>query len=161
MIEIKHRFTDKVLYTVDGDTLRGADLRGAYLTGADLTGAYLRGAGLRGADLAGADLRGANLEDADLRGASLIDANLIDANLIDAYLAGADLRGAKSILQWQAPQGQKRICYSVKHADRVMHKLGCFWGDTDKSIKAIREKYGDNSMYEQLLVLNAKALECE
>jgi hypothetical protein len=39
-----------------------------------------------------------------------------------------------------------------------MHKLGCFWGNTDEAVKAIREKYGDDSLYEQLLLLNTKAL---
>jgi hypothetical protein len=136
MIEIKHRFTGGVLYTVSGDTLEGADLEGA---------------DLRGANLRGADLEGADLEDADLRGAYLEGANL----------RGAYLRGAKSILQWQSPQGEKRICYSVKHADCIIHKLGCFWGNTDEAITAIHRKYGDNSMYEQLLKLNAQALESE
>jgi hypothetical protein len=126
MIEIKHRFTGGVLYTVGGDTLEDANLRGA-------------------------DLEGADLEDADLRGAYLEGANL----------RGAYLRGAKSILQWQSPQGEKRICYSVKHADCIIHKLGCFWGNTDEAITAIRRKYGDNSMYEQLLKLNAQALDLE
>jgi hypothetical protein len=42
-----------------------------------------------------------------------------------------------------------------------MHKLGCFWGTTEQAIKAIRKKYGNDSMYEQLLVLNTQALEVE
>jgi hypothetical protein len=93
VIEIKHRWDDRVLYTAEnaqdvraalveavreGAYLRGADLQGADLRGADLRGAYLRGADLRGADLQGADLRGAYLRGADLRG---------------AYLRGAYLRG--------------------------------------------------------------------
>ncbi len=83
-IEIKHRYTEKVIYTGkesikatlikavgEGADLEGADLRGADLRGADLRDADLRGAYLRGADLEGADLRGADLEGADLRGAYL------------------------------------------------------------------------------------------
>ena len=42
-----------------------------------------------------------------------------------------------------------------------MHKLGCFWGTTEQAVEAIREKCGNSSMYEQLLVLNAQALEVE
>ena len=97
-IEIKHRYTGAVIFSLDEDGLTikrtvekaveakidlgGADLRGAYLGGADLGGADLRGADLRGADLGGADLRGAYLRGADLGGADL---------------RGADLRGAKGI----------------------------------------------------------------
>jgi hypothetical protein len=114
-IEIKNRFTGKVLFEYENenntikDTLvkaveQGADLRGAYLQGADLRGADLRGAYLRGAylqdaylrgaDLRGADLRGAYLQDADLRGADLRGADLQDAYLRGAYLQDAYLRGA-------------------------------------------------------------------
>jgi uncharacterized protein YjbI with pentapeptide repeats len=108
MIEIKHRYTENVLYACKAETLReavieavaihadlyGADLRGANLYGADLYGADLRGANLRGANLRGADLYGANLRGANLRGADLYGANLRGANLRGADLYGADLRGA-------------------------------------------------------------------
>ena len=104
-------------------------------------GANLRYASLRYADLQGADLRGADLRDADLH--------------------GADLQGAKGAMQWQAPVGIKRICFSVKHDECVMHKLGCFWGDTEKAVTAIREKYGEDSLYEVFLLLQVKALEAE
>ena len=123
MIEIKCRYTGKVLFRAEAKTireaveaavkakadLRGADLRDAdlraanlrdanlrdaVLRGADLRDANLRAADLRAADLRGADLRGADLRGADLRGADLRAANLRDANLRDAVLRGADLRGA-------------------------------------------------------------------
>jgi uncharacterized protein YjbI with pentapeptide repeats len=153
--------------------LMGADLRGANLSRADLSDADLERADLSDADLEranlcdanlmGADLWCANLCDADLSGADLERANLWGAdlrgvNLSGADLSRADLRGATYILRWQAPQGVRRTCYSVKHDKCVMHKLGCFWGTTEQAIKAIRKKYGNDSMYEQLLVLNAKAL---
>jgi hypothetical protein len=78
IFEIKHRFSDAVLFAFETKSLKlcvqaaveqKASLRGAYLRGADLSGAYLSGADLRGADLRGADLRGADLRGADLRGA--------------------------------------------------------------------------------------------
>ena len=156
--------------------LKDADLSRAYLKGAnlscaDLKDADLRGVNLSGADLSDADLRGAYLRCADLKGADLSDADLCGANLSCADLKGADLKGADLsaadlsratyILQWQAPQGVRRTCYSVKHDKCVMHKLGCFWGTTEQAIKAIRKKYGNDSMYEQLLVLNTQALEVE
>ena len=98
-IEIKNRFTGKVIFTHEdanliganliGANLRDANLRDANLEGANLEGANLEGANLRDANLIGANLRDANLEDANLRDANLIGANLIGANLRDANLEGA------------------------------------------------------------------------
>ncbi len=95
MIEIRHRRTETVLWTVEGETLRGADLGDADLGGADLYGADLYGADLTGADLRGADLGGAHLRGAELRGAFLCGAELDGARLRGAYLRGAYLRGAR------------------------------------------------------------------
>ena len=113
------------------------------------------------ADLEGANLEGANLARADLDGADLEGANLARADLKGAYLARADLKGARGILQWQSPQGEKRICCSVKAEDCVMHKLGCFWGTTEEAVEAIRRKYGENSLYEKFLLMQVEALEQE
>jgi hypothetical protein len=98
-VEIKNRFTNQVIKTIDAETLvcanlRGADLWWADLRGADLDSADLHGANLRGADLRRADLYGANLRRADLRGAELHGASLINADLCGADLYGANLRGA-------------------------------------------------------------------
>ena len=60
-MEIKHKLTNEVLLTIEGDSLQGADLKGA-----DLRWANLRGANLQGADLQGANLRWANLQGANL-----------------------------------------------------------------------------------------------
>ena len=114
-IEIKSRYSDKVLFSYESenntikDTLleavrknvdiRGANLcdanlRDANLRGADISSANLYGANLYCADISCADLRYANLGDANLRGANLGDANLRGANLSDADLRGANLNGA-------------------------------------------------------------------
>jgi hypothetical protein len=69
MVEIKHRYSDKVLCA--GETAADAVTR-AVRDKVDLGGADLRGADLRGADLYGANLRGA-----DLRGANLIPSVLL------------------------------------------------------------------------------------
>ena len=69
-MEIKNRWTGKVLKEVDDD-LSGANLSGADLSGAALRYADLSGADLSGADLSGADLRYANLSCANLRGEKL------------------------------------------------------------------------------------------
>lgn len=135
MIKIKNRFTGKVIYRGDFDSLKDC-VEDAVKNEADLREAYLHGADLR-------------------------EAYLYRADLYRAYLHGADLYRAKKIMQWQAPQGEKRICYSVKHDSCVMHKMGCFWGNTEEAVTAIREKYGENSLYEKLCFLNAHALEME
>ena len=119
-VQIKHRYTDAVLFEADvpDDTpsglrtrvalekataasanlrsadLYGADLRGADLGGANLYGANLGDANLNGANLYGADLRSAELYGADLRSADLYGADLYGADLNGADLYGADLRGA-------------------------------------------------------------------
>ena len=149
-----------------GAYLRDTSLEGANLSKANLYGTYFRDAYLYGANLEGANLRYANLYGANLYGAYLTGANLYGAylegaNLEGANLEGANLVGATGILQWQSPQGLKRICYSVKHDDCVMHKLSCFWGTTDEAVEAIRKKYGEGSLYEQFLLMQAEALESE
>ena len=45
-MEIKHKITNEVLLTIEGDSLQGANLQGADLQGADLRGADLQGADL-------------------------------------------------------------------------------------------------------------------
>ena len=123
--QIKHRYTDAVLFECDvpddvqasgmatpytleraaedcanltGANLRGAFLRGANLDCANLTGAFLAGAFLTGANLRGAFLRGANLDCANLRGAFLTGANLTGANLHGAFLRGAYLDGGEKLI---------------------------------------------------------------
>lgn len=109
-------------------------------------------------DLCEANLRWANLCEANLRWADLFGADLFGADLRWADLGWADLRwanllGAKGLLSWQAPTGEKRICYSVSHSNDVMHKLGYRWGNTQSTVNAIRKKYGENSMYERYVWL--------
>ena len=68
--EIKHRYTDAVLYSGRHASLRAA-LEAAVAAGANLDCANLDGAALEGANLAGAALDGANLTRANLDGANL------------------------------------------------------------------------------------------
>ena len=93
-MEIKHKITDEVLLTIEGDSLKGADLQYTNLQGADLQGANLQGANLQGANLLMANLRGVNLQGANLRGVNLQGANLLMANLRGVNLQGANLQGA-------------------------------------------------------------------
>ena len=93
-MEIRHKLTNEVLLTIEGDSLKGANLQCADLRYANLKEANLREANLQCADLKEANLQGADLQDANLRGANLRGANLRWANLQWANLRGANLRGA-------------------------------------------------------------------
>lgn len=112
-IELKHRITGSVLFSIEADSLRvavetavrqktdlsfvdlyRADLEGADLEGANLKEAYFEEANLYGANLTEADLEGANLKEADLEKAYLYRANLVGANLVEANLYGAYLHRA-------------------------------------------------------------------
>lgn len=67
MIEIKHRYLDRVVFTSEmAASIREAIIE-AVKSGADLSDAYLSGANLSGANLSDAYLSGADLSDADLR----------------------------------------------------------------------------------------------
>jgi hypothetical protein len=138
-----------------------ADLEGANLSGCDLKFANLENSYLKGANLSGCDLRFAKLIGACLGNADLSGANLENADLVYADLQNADLYNAKGFIQWQSPVGIKRICYTFKEDDCVMHKLGCFYGDTEKAVTAIKKKYGDDSLYEKFLLMQVEALEEE
>ncbi len=93
-MEIKHKITNEVLLTIEGDSLQGANLRGANLQEANLRGANLQYADLQEANLQEANLQYADLQYADLQEANLQYADLQGANLQGANLPGANLRGA-------------------------------------------------------------------
>ena len=105
--------------------------------------AYLRGAYLRGANLRGADLSGAYLRGADLSG----------ANLSDAYLSGAT-----GIVVFGPVGKHLRIGYTWKHERIYYVQLGCSNEPLDKTIIAIRAKYGENSAYEQIVTAAVNVL---
>ena len=122
VIEIKDRWTSKVLFTAKGATTIAAAVTmavaaGASLAGASLDGANLYGANLDGASLAGASLYGANLDRANLYRANLYRANLYRANLYGANLDGANLYGANlenvKNLFYQIPQEGELIVWKA------------------------------------------------
>jgi uncharacterized protein YjbI with pentapeptide repeats len=120
MIEITHRYTNTVLFSFEGTSIKDAVVEAALL-GANLSDAYLSDADLSGADLRGANLRGADLRGADLRGAYLSDANLRGANLRGADLRGAYLRG--EILE-QTPISILHLTWDILLTDSYM-TIGC------------------------------------
>ena len=78
--------------------------------------------------------------------------------LIDANLEGANLEGAKNIKSFQCGECN-RISFAIKWESEVMFKIGCFWGNTEKAILKVKEKYGENSYYEKLIKLYTEMLE--
>ena len=105
MIQIKCRFTAKVLLEGDYPTIKVA------LEAAIKYGATLAGANLARADLAGADIARANLAGAYLAGATLAGANLAGAKVLyfafNKHTAYATLNGEitigchkKSVAEW-------------------------------------------------------------
>jgi len=158
--QIKHRYTEAVLF--DGDAgmttrqvLEKATASKANLYGADLRGANLRGANLRGANLYGVDLYGANLYGADLRGANLRGANLYGANLYGADLRGANLGGAnlgeKKLVGDRpfftiGPIGSRSDYLQAFITDSgVMIRAGCFFDTRDQFELAVAETHGMNN----------------
>ena len=96
--QIKHRFTDAVLFECDVPDDMTSELHTRFV----LEKAVESDAVLRYADLSDANLGGANLIGANLGGANLSGANLSDANLGYAYLRYADLSGANlSDAKWR------------------------------------------------------------
>ena len=162
MIEIKNRFTDTVIKTVDADTLYkanlyvadlyGANLREANLYGANLIGANLREANLREADLREANLHvanlyGANLIGANLRGANLIGADLREANLYGANLSGADLSRATGIISGGTPN--EWCCYGWLYNDVLSIRVGC----REKSFAEAVEYWSNKPDRQEVLIM--------
>ena len=108
--EIKHRFTEAVLFTADipDDTpsrfqcraaleqanAARANLRYSNLSGSDLSGSDLSSSDLSGSDLSSSDLSGSNLRGSNLSGSNLSGSNLSGSNLSGSDLSGSNLRGS-------------------------------------------------------------------
>ena len=155
--QIKHRFTDAVLFECDVPDDMTSELHTRFVlekaveSDANLSGANLRYANLRYADLSGADLSGANLSGANLRYANLSaailsDANLYCANLYCANLSGANLSYAKwrnGIVISKAPLQLYGLNWMVTVLDEhiqigcQLHKTTEWAGFSDASIAAM------------------------
>ena len=133
-MKILNIYTNKVIFEDDFETLRET----------------IANAVMLGANLSYARLSGANLSYASLSGANLSGANLSGANLSYANLSCANLRGAENIKSFQCGE-YNRVSYAVKHENKTMFKIGCFWGSTEEAIAKVKEKYGEDSDYEKLI----------
>ena len=103
-------------------------------------------------------LKGNGGAKANLSGANLSRANLSGANLSGADLSRADLFGTIGIYSFGGIGGKRRIGVAVKHDKTVMFTLGCFWGNKNEAIYAVRQKYGAKSLYEEQIKLASKIL---
>lgn len=81
---------------------------------------------------------------------SLRGADLYGANLRGADLHGANLYGAKGVTSFGPIGDERRVCFAYI-SNGVQTRLGCFNGDHNKAIEAIRAKYGEHSTYELML----------
>ena len=103
MIQIKHRYTNAVLFESEAVDIRdcllralksGSDLSGCDLSGSDLHGCDLSGCNLRGCNFSGCNLRGCNLSGCNLHGCDLSDCNLRGCNFSGCNFSGCDLSGS-------------------------------------------------------------------
>ena len=176
-IEIKHRYTGKVIFSCECETikecLKNAIEKQINLSWANLRGVNLNGVDLRGVDLSGVDLRGANLSWVDLSGvdlqwANLRGANLSGVNLNGVNLSGVDLRGVD--LQWANLRGvnlsgvnlsgaktdKRYVSVSCIGSEKRMTTYcfeddtvwcGCFTGTLAQFEEQVNETHKDNPQY--------------
>ena len=158
--QIKHRYTDAVLYECDVPNDVQASGMATHYT---LERAAKDCANLTGAFLAGAFLAGANLDCAYLRGAFLTGANLRGAFLRGAYLDGGEkLIGERPVFM-TGPIGSRcgyLIAYLTDKGVRLL--AGCFFGDIDTFRNELELTHGDNdhaAEYRAALVMIEKHAE--
>jgi hypothetical protein len=168
-IAIRNRWSNEVIKTVEGDTLKCADLSYANLRGSDLSYANLRGANLCGSNLSyanlcdanlcdanlsyanlyGSNLRGANLRGSDLSYANLYGSNLSCANLCDAkrYIDGDEvimLRGPRPILTLGPLGSRNDYMMGLITSAGLRVECGCFCGTLDEFKAAVERKHANN-----------------
>ena len=135
--QIKHRYTDAVLFECDvpedvqasGKATRYA-LEKAVKDGANLDGAYLAGSNLTGSNLTGSNLAGANLRAAYMTG---------------AYLDGGEkLTGERPVFVI-GPIGSRCDYLTAYLTDNgIRLRAGCFFGDIDTFRNKLESAHGNN-----------------
>ena len=183
--QIKHRYTDAVLFECDVPedvqasgmatryALEKAVKDGANLSGADLTGSNLTGSNLYCANLTGSNLTGSNLAGSNLYCSNLTGSNLTGSILRGAHLRGADLRGANLGAEEKligdrpvfmvGPIGARCDYLTAYLTDKGIHlRAGCFFGDVDTFRAKLEETHGDSDYaaeYQAALALIEKHAE--
>jgi len=141
---------------LSGENLSGADLSEVNLYKADLSRANLSRV-----DLYKTNLSVANLSEAYLHNADLSRANLSEVNLYKADLSEANLCEARGIIQFGPVPTSRCIGYCVDHGDKIMVKLGCWWGELEDTLDRISEKHpGEKGeAYADMVKAAARSLE--
>lgn len=111
MIEIRHRYTQAVLFRAEEATTVKEALRAANLAGANLADANLAGANLARADLAGANLARANLADAYLADAKNVAAGVERKDPPEPY------KRATTTVEVLARRRERAKAYRERHPD--------------------------------------------
>jgi len=128
VIQIKCRFTAKVLFEADAPTIKAAldiaVLSRANLSGANLSRANLSGANLSGANLSGANLSGANLSGADLSGANLSGADLSRAKNADYAIAQTRILPEGDLIGWKKCQSAVIVKLRIPTDAKRSHAFG-------------------------------------
>ena len=133
-IEIKHRFTNNVLFACEAENMKAAVIE-AVGKKVNLSRANLSGADLSGAKLSRADLSGAKLSRADLYGASLGE--------------GKKLVEDRPFLQVGPIGSRQDYLLAFNTESGLFIRTGCFFG-TDKEFAAkLKETHGDNKHGEE------------
>lgn len=82
------------------------------------------------------------------------------SNLVETNLYGANLVGAIGVVSFGPVGNENRICYAYVN-NGIQFRIGCFNGDHNQAIEAIREKYGEFSNYEMMVRSAAWTLACK
>ena len=136
-MEIKNRFTGKVIHSGDFDSMR------------ELVFDAIN----KNVNLMGANLRDANLQNSNLQGVNLQGANLWGTNLQGVNLSGAILRGAK---MWGCAGNRREIksifiseIYPITYTSEYLqigcelHKISEWWSFDDGRIEQME---GDEAL---------------
>jgi len=140
-IEIKHRYTDSVIWTCEDaidfrDALQKAAVLKVNLSGSDLSGSDLSGSDLSYSDLSYSDLSGSDLSYSNLSGSNLRGSDLSGSNYGDSKI--------KSILQ-TGPIGSRKdysVCYNTDNG-LIVH-VGCFRDTMEKFKEAVEKTHGES-----------------
>ena len=161
-IEIKHRYSGKVLYSSDAVSVKAA-VAEAIKSGSNLRGSNLSGSNLRGSDLSYSNLSGSDLSYSDLSGSNLSGSDLSGSNLRYSDLRGSDLRDTICLAVTGLPSGMAIL---TPQPTGWHLRIGCWEGTTTTLRELIAQDDGwpdaqDDQITERRPMLAALADMCD